>query len=119
MNSFDYFFENSSPLEKPFLLGKEETSFNELHHESLKLATWLRNEFGQDKHILLLSVNNRFFLVSYLAILKSGNICIPLDPAIEQENFTNIAGLTEPSLIFLTKDIRRKLPLDNYRCMDQ
>ncbi len=119
MNSFDYFFEKSSNMESPFLLGKEETSFKELYNESLKLATWLRNELGQDKHILILSVNNRFFLITYLAILKSGNICIPLDPAIEQENFKYIADLTKPSLIFLTSDIKPRLHLKKYRPMDQ
>ncbi len=119
MNSFDYFFENTYQLGKPFLLGKEETSFEELYNDSLNLATWLRNEFGQNKHIPIVSVNNRFFLITYLAILKSGNICIPLDPAIEEKNFKFIADLTDPALIFLTKDIKQKLPLDKYRCMDQ
>src|SRR6056297_812999 len=119
MNSFDYFFEYTCQLEKPFLLGKEETTFSELYIESLGLATWLRNEFGQNKHIPIIAVNNRFFLVTYLAILKSGNICIPLDPAVEEKNFEYIADLTDPALIFLTKDIKQKLPLDEYRCMDQ
>lgn len=33
MNAFDYFFENTSRLDKPFLVGKEEISFIELHIE--------------------------------------------------------------------------------------
>ena len=36
------------------------------------------------------SANNLFFTKAYLAIIKSGNICIPLDPYIEQENFAYI-----------------------------
>ena len=119
MNSFDYFLENTYQLSKPFLLGKEETTFKELYSDSLSLATWLRNEFGQNKHIPVISVNNSFFLITYLAILKSGNICIPLDPAIEEKNFKYIADLIDPVLIFLTNDIKQKLPLDEYRCMDQ
>ena len=116
MNAFDYFFEKTMALEKPFLAGKEEISFNQLYRSSQSMATWLTQEVGQDKHIILMSVNNIFFLTSYLAIIKSGNICIPLDPSIEKENFLYIKELTDPSLIFLTKDIERRLglPSDKY-----
>ncbi len=80
------------------------------------MADWLTREVGQDKHIILMSVNNIFFLTSYLAIIKSGNICIPLDPGIEKENFSYIKELTNPALIFLTRDIERRLglPSDKY-----
>jgi long-chain acyl-CoA synthetase len=109
MNSFDYFFENTKHLDKNFLVGKEEISFNHLYQNSLSLASWIKAEVGENKHILLLSVNNLFFLKSYLAILKSGNICIPLDPSIESENFRYISNLTNPELIFLTRDVEKKL----------
>ena len=87
MNAFDYFFEKSSTLEKPFLGGKEETSFSQLYDNSLSLAHGWRRKVGRNKHIVLISANNLFFITSYLAIMKSGNICIPLDPSIEKENF--------------------------------
>ncbi len=50
-------------------------------------------------------------MTSYLAIIKSGNICIPLDPNIEKENFEYINDLTKPALIFLTRDMEKKLTL--------
>lgn len=111
MNAFDYFFENTSHLEKLFLVGKEETSFKDLYSSSLTLATQLRKEYGQNKNILLLSVNNLFFLKTYFAIIKSGNICIPLDPSIEPENFNFIYNLTKPELIFVTREVEKKLNL--------
>ena len=111
MNAFDYFFEKTSDLEKQFLVGKETISFKQLFNTSLELANYLEKKYGHDKNILLISVNNTFFLTAYLAILKSGNICIPLDPYIEKENFAFISGLTEPVLIFMTKDIERKLTI--------
>ncbi len=117
MNAFDYFFQNTSQLEKPFLVGKEEISFKELYNSSLKLASWLRQELGEKNNILLISVNNKFFLTAYLAILKSGNICIPLDPNIEEGNFKYISQLTKPALIFLTKDIEKKLEIHQYECV--
>jgi len=117
MNAIDYFFEHTSGLEKLFLAGKEEITYKELHKEVLKLASWIRNEAGTGKHIIILSVNNLFMLKVYLAIIKSGNICIPLDPKIEKDNFDSIAGMTEPAMIMVTDDILNKLPLSDYRCI--
>jgi long-chain acyl-CoA synthetase len=115
MNVFDYFFEHTFQLEKPFLIGKESITFNELYNSSLSLAGQLNMEIGTGKNILLISSNNLFFLTAYLSILKSGNICIPLDPYIEKDNFSYIAGLTNPDLIFLTGDIERRLPVNSYK----
>ncbi|MBN2667389.1 MAG: AMP-binding protein [Bacteroidales bacterium] len=117
MNAVDYFFEHTSGLEKPFLAGRETITFKELHHESLKLAAWIRNKVGTGKHIMILSVNNLFMLKAYLAVIKSGNVCIPLDPRIEKDNFDYIAGLTEPSMILLTNDIMKRLALEDHRCV--
>lgn len=117
MNAFDYFFENTSSLDKTFLGGKEETSFRKLYDTSLSLASWLEKEVGLNRHIILMSVNNLFFITVYLAIIKSGNICIPLDPAIEKDNFSYIDDLTKPVLIFLTRDIGKKLSLQNAKCI--
>ena len=117
MNAFDYFFENTSQFEELFLVGSESISFKELYNSSLNLAIKIRSEIGEKKNILLLSVNNRFFLQSYLAILKSGNVCIPLDPGIEITNFTFIVEKTKPALVFLTRDILRKLPLGSLKCI--
>lgn len=117
MNAFDYFFEKTSGNEKSFLEGKENVSFRQLFNSSLQLATFLKTEYGQNRNILLLSVNNKFFLTAYFAIIKSGNVCIPLDPNIEKENFSYITGLTKPVLIFMTRDIEQKLSADNVKCI--
>jgi acyl-CoA synthetase (AMP-forming)/AMP-acid ligase II len=110
MNAFDYFFEKTSELEKPFLAGKETLSFRDLYKSSLALAGFLRKEYGQNKNILLLSVNNPFFLKAYFAIIKSGNVCIPLDPNIEKDNLDYISRLTDPVLMFMTRDLEKKMP---------
>ena len=129
MNAFNYFFERTSASEDLFLVGKENASFKQLYSSSLQLATYLKKEYGQGRNVLLLSVNNLFFLTAYFAIIKSGNVCIPLDPNIEKENFDYIFDLTKPVLSFMTRDIERKLitdpvngffpdTLDNYKRPD-
>jgi acyl-CoA synthetase (AMP-forming)/AMP-acid ligase II len=117
MNAIDYFFEHTSTLDKLFLVGKEEITYKNLYNSTLSIASWIEKEVGRGKHIMLLSVNNLFFIKAYLAIIKSGNICIPLDPYIEKENYDYIASLTSPAMVFLTDDIGRRLPLDEYRCI--
>lgn len=117
MNAFDYFFEKTSGLEKPFLVGKEEISFKNLYADSISLASWLQDKIGQNKHVFVLSHNNLFFLKAYLAIIKSGNICIPLDPVIEKDNFRYISDLTKPPLLFTTHDIEKRLELDSDTCV--
>jgi long-chain acyl-CoA synthetase len=117
MNAFDYFFEKSAELDKPFLVGKEEISFKNLYNNSVSLATWLEREVGRNKNIILLSVNNIFFITSYLAIIKSGNVCIPLDPNIEKENFSYIDELTKPVFIFLTRDVEKRLAIQSGKCI--
>jgi acyl-CoA synthetase (AMP-forming)/AMP-acid ligase II len=117
MNAFDYFFEKTSELEKLFLVGKETISYRELYSSSLQLASWLRKEFGRNKNILLLSVNNRFFLTAYFAIIKSGNVCIPLDPNIEKENLEFISNLTNPVMIFMTRDVEKKTNVGTTKCI--
>ena len=117
MNAFDYFFEHTSRLEKNFLVGKEEISYRELYDDCNKIASWLTTRVGQNKNILILSGNNVFFLKAYLAIIKSGNICIPLDPNIEKNNFDYINDLTNPLIIFLTEDVAGRLNVSNMRCI--
>ena len=113
MNAIDYFFENTCQLDKPFLIGKEEISYRDLYKSYNHLAKWINEMVGTDKYIILLSVNNLFFVKMYLAIIKSGNICIPLDPGIEKENYSYIHDLTNPRLIFLTREVEKRLELNS------
>ncbi len=112
MNAYDYFFENTFSLTKKFLVGREEITYRELHKCTLDLSEWIMEKVGENRKIFLVSPNNLFFLKVYLAVIKSGNICIPLDPNIEIKNFNYINELTNPELIFITSDVYKKLNLN-------
>jgi len=102
MNVYDYLLEESGFLYKNFLLGnKEELSYSDLYQESLKLARYLREIYGQENNILLVAPNSSFFLVAYLAIMKSGNVCVPLNPSIEENNLTFIMDLCKSKIAFV------------------
>lgn len=102
MNVTQYLFEKTAEWDKDFVLGTKETiSFKALHQQSSQLATFLTELVGSGQNILLMSANNNFFLVSYLGIMMSGNVCVPLDPATEQNNFDFIAQKSNAAVCFI------------------
>jgi long-chain acyl-CoA synthetase len=114
MNVFDYLFSDSKNLDKNFILGvAENVSFKQIYEDGLNLGCYLKKMYGEDNKIILISQNSVFFVTAYLGILKSGNICIPLNPAIEQSNFDHIVKLTGSKISFISKNIRAGLNVSN------
>lgn len=112
MNCFDYFFEDTHSFQKDLIPGTQgSTSYQSIYKRSIKLACYLNEKIGRGQHILLVSQNSTFFVLAYLAILKSGNICIPLNPEIEQDNFNYIIKKTRPELGFFSEMVLRKLEI--------
>jgi long-chain acyl-CoA synthetase len=107
MNVYDYFFRESGFLHKKFLLGnKEELSYAELQEESLKLARYINESYGQNNNIILASPNSSYFLIVYLAILKSGNVCVPLNPATEDNNLNYIVDICNSEIVFVSSSLK-------------
>ena len=114
MNVFDYLFDSTQNLERDFVLGSKETiSFKKLYQNSLKIASYLNKTVGKNQNIILISPNSGFFLTAYLGIMKSGNICVPLNFAIEQSNLDFIINTTESTTVFLTKSLKSKLDFNS------
>lgn len=116
MNVVDYFFENTYNSDKEFLVGKESLTFNSFYRSSYMLAEMIKEKYGEDGNILLISPNNRFFIICYMAIMKSGNTCVPLDPMIEKDNFEYFRSQTKPPVIFATMEIIKRLQIDAEEC---
>lgn len=120
MNVVDYLFGNTKNLEKEFVLGpKEQASFNLIYKNSIKLADYLRSVIGENEKIILISANSVYFITAYLAIMKSGNVCVPLNPAIEKENLDYILNQTESSVLFTTDKLKDKFDFNNVRLYDE
>ena len=106
MNVYDYLLEESGFLYKNFLLGNaEELSYADLYHDSLKLARYIRETYGQEKNIVLIAPNSIFFVVVYLAIMKSGNVCVPLNPSVEEDNLSYIVDLCDSKIAFIAQSM--------------
>ena len=107
-------------MDKPFVLGNKECiSFKVLHEHSLRLARYLQSEIGQGKNIVLVAKNSNFFIVSYLGILKSGNVCVPLDYSIGQGNLDYILQKTDPQFIFYSSKDQSRLEFGECQILDE
>ena len=110
MNCVDYFFENTYSLKKNLLLGTQETiTYQTIFERCLTLASFLNQKIGTGKEILLVSQNSSFFITAYLGILKSGNICIPLNPSIEQNTLDFIINKTNSEIAFISEVAKKNL----------
>lgn len=80
MNFTDYLFEHSSKLNKTAVIYERPFSYEEIFRAVLRLGTVLQGK-STNKNIILISENSVFFIISYLAIIKSGNTCVPVNPS--------------------------------------
>jgi len=104
MNIFDYLFEKTKKTKALMILGPSESaSYQDVYNTSLNLAHYLRQNIGSKKKILIVSSNSLFFIIAYLAILKSGNICVPINPDIEKETIKYIMSKCKSSNVFVSK----------------
>jgi long-chain acyl-CoA synthetase len=119
MNVFDYLFEHSKSLEKDFVLGTHHhVSFSKLFEICTKVSGRLNSLIGENNQIIILSENSVFQIIAYLAILKSGNICVPLNPVIEDENLNQILGKTDVSYSFVSKRYKEKFRNFKFNILD-
>ncbi len=119
MNCIDYLLPSDVDENELFVLGQRETlSFFDLKQQVIALARGLQLKYGSGNKIILLSPNSNFFIVSYLAIMKSGNVVLPLNPATEEVQLQYIkeqAGV-ELAIIPTLLKARIKVPFHTIWC---
>lgn len=112
MNCVDYLFENTRLFQKSLIFGTpEDVSYQTIYERMICVANFLNHKIGTGKNVLLVSENNSFFITVYFAILKSGNVCIPLNPTIEQSNLDFIINKTGSTIGFISESAKKKLEI--------
>ena len=120
MNVFDYFFENTKELSKDLILGPRETvSYTKIYADAIKLASKIKSDFGEHQNILMLCENSVFSVTVYLALLKSGNVCVPLNPNIEPENLQKIVSKTGSKVAFVNKKYTARFGNFTFQIFDE
>lgn len=110
MNVVDYFFQDTNDLQKEAILSsKEQVSYRELSQDVSRLADWLKNHFDQGTPVLLLSPNNVFCVTAYLAIMKAGCVCVPVNPGVEPDGFKFVIDKTRSPFAFIHSTVVPRL----------
>ncbi|MCH7534449.1 MAG: AMP-binding protein, partial [Bacteroidetes bacterium] len=110
MNVANVLLEKADKLNKDFVAGTEKTlSYKELFTKVNALAAFLNKKFGAGKEIMLLSENNSFFIISYLAIIKSGNIVILTETKISEAGLKDILNRCSLSGFLVQDYLKSKL----------
>lgn len=95
MNAVDFLFEHSRESRADFIAGhSERLGIADLHDRVASLAAHLSRELGRELPVLLISDNSSFFVIAYLAVMKSGNVVIPVNPSSSRESLEHILGQT-------------------------
>ena len=94
--------------------NNEKITHNKLYREIKRFSTIISNLVGENNNILLVSDNSIFFIISYLSIIGSGNVCIPLkyDKNLE---LNKIKKISNSSIIFIQekyKDILNNISFE-------
>jgi len=110
MNAVDYFFSESKSSDSLFILNdNEQISHSQLYENVVKLAYFFNKEIGIGKNILIYSNNSCFFVLAYLAIIKSENVCVPVNPAAKKEITGFIINETKPDFCIAQSKFTRNL----------
>lgn len=110
MNAVDYFFSESKNSNQLFILNdNEQITHSQLYENVEKLALYFKKEIGIGKNILVYSNNSSFLVLAYLSIIKSGNVCIPVNPAAKNEITGFIINETKPELCIIQEKFKRNL----------
>jgi len=113
MNCVDFLFEKTQHSSQKLILGpKEEVDYQTVWLHVNRLAAWINLQVGENQKIILSAANSSFFIISYFAIMKSGNVVVPLNPAIEQDGFEYIAKKINCRLLFLSRQVAGRLVVE-------
>lgn len=119
-NAVDYFFNNGISGDQPFLLGNNEScTHGELKMRVSGFRQYIEENTADGEKVIVIANNSLFFIVPYLALMQSGRVVIPLNPAIDQATFDHIVGQTGAKHVVASKMVRRRLNLDRLIIFDE
>ena len=110
MNFTDYVFEFSSKLNKTSVIFKNELSYKETFKNVNKKAFFIKNKkLSNNDSVLLVSENSNFFIENYFGIIKSGAICVPINPTLNSKEIKYIIDSLNVKLIFVQNKFNKKI----------
>ncbi|MCG8581766.1 MAG: AMP-binding protein [Bacteroidales bacterium] len=110
MNCIDYLLQEHQKHAGDFILGRGAAlSYKSMIKGVMRLSNWFENNIGTGNKIILIMPNSSHSVISYLAIMKSGNVVVPLNPTIEKEGFNDIAERCDSKLLITSLQLKKRL----------
>ncbi len=88
----------------------ERLSHADLYYRVQSLARDLLDRYGTGNEILLLADNSLFFIVSYLAIVQSGNVALLVETRIAPEQLAQVVSACSVRAVFVDERHRQRVP---------
>lgn len=119
MNFVDFLFEKRQDPNKECILSREGILTNrDLISRVDNLAAYLTTTLGKGNECLLLSENTPFFVIAYLAIIKSGNTALLVETRIVDEQLATIFRECHIRISFVQKKYRSKITDNGTVCTE-
>ncbi|MBM7870364.1 acyl-CoA synthetase (AMP-forming)/AMP-acid ligase II [Clostridium pascui] len=108
MTFTDYIFQYAKDSEGIAVIDKEEITYKSIYLKVLNTAYMLKSSKNNGP-VLLMSENSIFFIICYFSVIKSGRICIPINPSISLEDIEYIINELSITDIFIQYKLLNKI----------
>lgn len=109
MNFVEFLFASCCESEECFITGvKERVSHRELYERVERTSKWISKRYGSGKEFLLLADNSVFFVVSYLSLMRSGNIPLLVETRVGKEELAALMSFCRPVGAFMQQRLSAK-----------
>ncbi|WP_430809847.1 MULTISPECIES: class I adenylate-forming enzyme family protein [unclassified Carboxylicivirga] len=113
MNCVDYLLQEHTERSDNFILGRGSSlSYRDLADGVAKLSAWFEQAVGTGNNIILMMPNSHYSVISYLAIMKSGNVVVPLNPQLEKAGFEDIIMRCGAQYAVLSRQVEARIKPD-------
>ena len=99
------FYQNNTRIEK---------TFNDVYKDVLTLSNYFKNNY-KNKHIALMGENSYIWIITFLAIILSGNVCVVMDKDVDEETLVKLLKLSDSKVICYSKDYNSFVKDMNYQ----
>lgn len=100
-------------------------TYEDLKRDSAFIAYYISKKGFEKRNIAILGNNSYEWMISFFGIILSGNVTIPLNNKLPEEELEEILKRTETKMLFYHKDlagvaeqIKAKIPIQDVVCMN-
>ncbi len=99
---------------------KIKKTYKEVYNDVINLSKYFNSNF-KNKHIALIGENSYNWIITFLAIILSGNVCVVIDKDTLEQELINLLSLSDTKIIcysafynpYINKLKYKKIPLDD------